>query len=51
VREINRWPNDFSVTASPGPRTKFRSSKAMTRSEESIQTRAKQDGLKVSKLR
>jgi hypothetical protein len=26
-------------------------SKAMTRSEESIQTRAKQDGLKVSKLR
>ena len=26
-------------------------SKALTRSEESIQTRAKQDGLKVSKLR
>jgi len=26
-------------------------SKAMTRSEESIQARAKQDGLKVSKLR
>jgi hypothetical protein len=26
-------------------------SKAMTRSEESIQVRAKQDGLKVSKLR
>ena len=26
-------------------------SKAMTRSEESIQTRARQDGLKVSKLR
>ena len=26
-------------------------SKAMTRSEESIQTRAKQDGLKVSRLR
>jgi hypothetical protein len=26
-------------------------SKAMTRSEDSIQTRAKQDGLKVSKLR
>ena len=26
-------------------------SKAMTRSEESIQTRAKADGLKVSKLR
>ena len=25
--------------------------KALTRSEESIQTRAKQDGLKVSKLR
>ena len=26
-------------------------SKALTRSEESIQARAKQDGLKVSKLR
>lgn len=26
-------------------------SKALTRSEESIQTRARQDGLKVSKLR
>lgn len=26
-------------------------SKAMTRSEESIQTRARQDGLKISKLR
>ena len=26
-------------------------SKAMTRSEESIQTRARKDGLKVSKLR
>ena len=26
-------------------------SKALTRSEESIQSRAKQDGLKVSKLR
>ena len=25
--------------------------KALTRSEESVQTRAKQDGLKVSKLR
>ena len=26
-------------------------SKAMTRSEESIQTRARQDGLKISKMR
>jgi hypothetical protein len=26
-------------------------SKALTRSEESIQTRARQDGLKISKLR